>query len=112
VTDAENQMKEINELGGTTKTEQIEREKKEGSEEKLFCRLCGKFRPAGEFQEIVLARLQNFAVKYHGCKGCTLVIGNAKVLIQEAAKRFAEEMAKAQAVGSGIGVPKGILGKS
>ena len=83
-----------------------------GNEEKLFCRLCGKFRPAGEFQEIVLARLGNFAVKYHGCKGCILVIGNAKVLIQEAAKRFAEEIAKAQAMGSGIGVPKGILGKN
>jgi Pyruvate/2-oxoacid:ferredoxin oxidoreductase delta subunit len=73
-----------------------ERESKEGSEKKLFCRLCGKYRPAEEFKIITLAAIGGIAVKYNGCKVCDMVIENAKVIIKETTKRFIDEAAKIQ----------------
>jgi Pyruvate/2-oxoacid:ferredoxin oxidoreductase delta subunit len=61
----------------------------------VFCRLCGKFKPADEIMAIQLAKMGNLAIKYNGCKACSTVIHNATLIVKETSERFMKERAAA-----------------
>jgi hypothetical protein len=73
----------------------------------VLCRLCGKQKPAKEFEVIVLSRIGNALIKFAGCHACATVIFNATVIVQETIKKYMDEQSKIIMPPNGVVGPRG-----